>query len=61
MKGTELTVTVNCELDISKETAETCLQLVEYFINTHKGFYVQDKELPDGTVMLFLQEYPEEE
>ena len=34
-KATELTVTINAKLDVDRKTAETCLRLVEAFVNAN--------------------------
>ena len=34
-KASELTVTINAKLDVDQKTAETCLRLVEAFVNAH--------------------------
>ena len=34
-KRTELTVTINAKLDVDRKTAETCLRLVEAFVNAN--------------------------
>ena len=35
MAKSELTVTINAKLDVDRKTAETCLQLVEAFVNAN--------------------------
>lgn len=35
MAKTELTVTVNARLDVDRKTAETCLRLVEAYVNAN--------------------------
>ena len=44
-----LTVEVECRLTVSRDTAETCLKMVEMFINANKGFGIHDAENDDGT------------
>ena len=34
-KTSELTVTINAKLDVDRKTAETCLRLVEAFVNAN--------------------------
>ncbi len=54
-----ITVDIDCRLTVSRETAETCLKLLETFINTHKGFGIRDTENEDGTVSFVLMDYNE--
>lgn len=61
MKPTGITVDVNCRLCVSKDTAETCLKLVEMFINSNSGFGIHDVENDDGTVSFYLVDYDEED
>ena len=35
MAISELTVTINAKLDVDRKTAETCLRLVEAFVNAN--------------------------
>lgn len=35
MAKTQLTVTINAMLDVDRKTAETCLRLVEAFVNAN--------------------------
>lgn len=53
------TFDIDCNLNISKDTAEVCLKLVEIFVNTHKGFGVYGVNNEDESVSLYLAEYPE--
>lgn len=34
-KASELTVTINAKLDVDRKTAETCLRLVEAYVNAN--------------------------
>ena len=34
-KNSELTVTINAKLDVDRKTAETCLRLVEAYVNAN--------------------------
>lgn len=61
MKLQELTVNVNCDLTVSKETAETCLKLVELFVNSHEGLDVYGERNDDGSVSLYFKESWKEE
>ena len=60
MADKELTIAVDCKLSVSEETAGACLKLVEMFLNSHKGFAIQDAKNDDGTVSLFLVDYNED-
>ena len=55
-----LTVEVECRLTVSKDTTETCLKMVEMFINANKGFGIHDMENDDGTVTFYLVNYGDE-
>ena len=55
-----LTVEVECRLTVSRDTAETCLKMVEMFINANKGFGIHDAENDDGTLSLYLVYYGDE-
>lgn len=48
-KPTELTVTINANLGVDRKTAETCLKIVELYINQN-GLDVIGRTEPDGTV-----------
>lgn len=61
MKPQELTVNVNCDLTVTKETAETCLKLVELFVNSHEGLNVCGTRNDDGSVSLYFKKWLEEE
>ena len=61
MKQQELTVNVSCDLTVTKETAETCLKLVELYVNSHKNLNVFRKRNDDGSVSLYFKEGWEEE
>lgn len=45
----ELTITVNAKLDIDKQTAETCLKIVELYVNQN-GLDIIGCQHNDGTV-----------
>lgn len=61
MTPQELTVNVNCGLTVTKETAETCLKLVELFVNSHKGLDVYGNRNDDGSVSFYFKENRKEE
>ena len=48
MKANEVTIEVKANLSISKETAETCLKLVEMYINQNSVCIIGNK-MDDGT------------
>jgi hypothetical protein len=45
----ELTVTINAKLDVDRKTAETCLRLVEAFVNANGVEILAERE-PGGEV-----------
>lgn len=51
MADTSITVTVNMRLDADKKTAETCLRVVEAYINAH-GLRVKQNRREDGEMEL---------
>ena len=61
MKQSAITVDVDCRLCVSRDTAETCLKLVEMFINSNGSFGIHDVENDDGTVSFYLVDYDEED
>ena len=61
MKKQELTVNVNCDLTVSKETAEACLKLVELYVNSHENLNVCGHSNDDGSVSLYFKEGWEKE
>jgi len=61
MKQQELTVNVSCDLTVSKQTAESCLKLVELFVNSHENLDVCGNRNDDGTVTLYFKECWKEE
>jgi len=52
----KIKVNVGVDLEIRKETAETCLKVVEYYINSHKDIGLFSKDRPEGGVSLWLGE-----
>ena len=51
MAKTDLKVAVIAKLDVDQKTAETCLRLVEAYINAHHVQLVCNKK-PDGEMEL---------
>lgn len=47
-KATELTVIINAKLDVDKKTAETCLALIEAFMNNHPDVEIMCTQLETG-------------
>lgn len=50
----ELTVTVDCKLNVDDSTVGACLKLVEIYINQHQGVSLNRSKRPDGTTALWL-------
>ena len=44
MVTSELTVTINAKLDVDRKTAETCLRLVEAFVNANPVDLICNKQ-----------------
>lgn len=61
MKPQDLTINVNCDLTVTKETAETCLKLVELYVNSHENLNVCGKRNDDESVSLYFKEGWEKE
>ena len=49
-----ITVDVNCNLSVSRETAEGCMKLLELFLSANQQFRVHEDRDDDGKVMLSL-------
>lgn len=45
----EITVGVNCELQVSDSTAKGALGLVEVYLNAHSELMLDVRKRPDGT------------
>ena len=61
MKPQELAINVKCDLTVTKETAETCLKLVELYVNSRKNLNVFGKRNDDGSLSLYFKEGWEKE
>ena len=55
MAKPELTVTINATLDVDKRTAETCLRLVEAYVNAN-NVYIMCNRTPDGETVYWYEE-----
>lgn len=54
-KATEITVDVNCNLQVDGKTALTCLHLVQIYLNHNSGVKLSQKRLENGEVELFYE------
>lgn len=54
MAKSELTVTINAKLDVDRKTAETCLRLVEAYVNANNVFIMCNKS-PNGEVSFWYE------
>lgn len=50
----ELTVTVDCKLNVDDSTVGGCLKLVEIYMNQHPGVSLNQDTRSDGTTVLWL-------
>ena len=56
MDNAQLTVTINAKLDVDRKTAETCLRLVEAYLNDNSNVVIEHKQCENGEVELrFLE------
>ena len=55
MAKTEITVNVNAKLDVDRKTAETCLRLVEAYVNAN-NVYIMCRTEPNGEVSYWYEE-----
>lgn len=55
--ATELSTNVNVGLNIDKRTAETCLHLVQLYINSHSGMFVAEKRKENGEIEYIIEEW----
>ena len=55
MKVSDMTVEVKAQLVIDKETAETCLKMVELYCNQTGSLIVANRGI-DGTIWLNFEE-----
>lgn len=49
MAKNEIQIDVNCNLCVNRNTAETCLKLVEFYVNSNANTLVQGTKNNDGT------------
>lgn len=52
MNCTELKVKVSCDLTVDEETAKTCLQLVQLYLNGRADIQLVQTKLENGEVEL---------
>lgn len=57
MAKNSVDIEVNCNLSVSRETAECCLKLVEMFVNNNARFGIMATDKGDGTQSLILVDY----
>ena len=55
VKVSELTVTINAKLDVDRKTAETCLRLVEAYVNAN-GVRINCTHYENGEVSFVFDE-----
>ena len=55
MAKSELAVTINAKLDVDRKTAETCLRLVEAYVNAN-NVYIMCRTDPNGEVSYWYEE-----
>lgn len=55
MADTELKVTIKAKFDVDKKTAETCLRLVEMYVNAN-NVYIMCNKSPNGEVSYWYEE-----
>lgn len=53
-KETVLTVSINTKLDVDRKTAETCLRLVEAYVNAN-DVYIMVNTAPNGEVTYWYE------
>ena len=54
-------VDVECNLNVSRDTAEACLKLMEFFLNSNKGYILRIVEDETGGVKLYLIDTEEDD
>ena len=52
MKIDRCTLELDCKLNVSRDTAETCLKLIEIFLNENGNLDIVQDTRVDGTVAL---------
>lgn len=56
-----VTVDVNCNLSVSRDTAEACLKLVEFYLNSNKDYMLRTVEDENGKLNLYLIDTKEDD
>lgn len=49
MAATTIDIKVNCKIDVDRRTAETCLKLVEAYLNSNRNIHIYIGTRKDGT------------
>lgn len=57
--GGEITVDVNCDICVSKETAEKCLTILCWYLNAHGNEKIAFNKYVDGTASMKLVDISE--
>lgn len=56
-KAAEITVDINCNLQVDGKTALTCLHLVQIYLNNNSDVKLSQKKLENGEVELFYEPF----
>ena len=48
----EVTINVDCKLNVTDDTAETCLKLVEIYLNNNDHLFIDKGKRDDGSIVL---------
>lgn len=49
MTATTIDIKVDCKIDVDRRTAETCLKLVEAYLNSNRNIHIYIGTRKDGT------------
>lgn len=55
-KCNELNINIRCDLSVDKSTAETCVKLLEIYMNKNPGVHLIVKEKQNGQINLYMGE-----
>ena len=61
MATASIAVDVNCNLSVSRDTAEACLKLVEFYINSNEDCMLRTIKNENGRLELYLIDTEEED
>ena len=61
MATASIAVDVNCNLSVSRDTAEACLKLVEFYINSNEDCMLRTIKNENGRLELYLIDTDEED